>query len=147
MEHTWCNVRDVEEADIKAHFAKAYDIIEANRKRGTAVFVHCSRGVSRSASLCIAYLMRHEGWSARRARQHVEETRPIILPNEGFWRCLQEFEKELTGQRTGVYVPMPKQKPLDGACAPPPRAAAACCVRRAHGLAHAMCWRESRAVF
>lgn len=113
VRHTWCDVRDVEEADIKAHFGTAFDIIEAARAAQTAVFVHCSRGVSRSASLCIAYLMRREGWSAQRAREHVAAARPIIQPNEGFWRCLLEFQKELSGERTGVYVPLPKPKPID----------------------------------
>ena len=113
VRHTWCNVRDVEEADIKAHFDTSFERIEAAREAGTAIFVHCSRGVSRSASLCIAYLMRKEGWTAQRAREHVAATRPIILPNEGFWRCLCEYEKELKGERSGVYVPLPKAKPLE----------------------------------
>ena len=108
ISHTWCNVRDVEEANIKAHFETAYEKIEACRAEGSALFVHCSRGVSRSASLCIAYLMRKEGWTAQKARALVEERRPIVLPNEGFWKCLIEYGKELTGERTGVYAPMPK---------------------------------------
>ena len=105
MAHTWCNVRDVEGADIKEHFDTAYQIIEQARAAGTAVFVHCSRGISRSASLCIAYLMRKERWSAQAARDYVEARRPVILPNDGFWRCLQEQEKEWSGERSGVYAP------------------------------------------
>ena len=107
VEHVWCNVRDTEEADIKRHFAQSYEVIERCRQAGTAVFVHCSRGVSRSATLCIAYLMKKDGMTAERARGVVEKCRPIILPNEGFWRCLVEFEKELKGERSGVYAPMP----------------------------------------
>ena len=94
VKHIWCNVRDVEEANIKEHFGTAYDAIERSREKGEAIFVHCSRGVSRSASLCIAYLMRKEGWDVVKARSFVEKCRPIILPNEGFWTCLQEYEKE-----------------------------------------------------
>ena len=60
----------------------------------------------------MAYLMRKDGWTAQRARAHVEERRPIVLPNEGFWRCLQEYEKEKDGGRSGVYVPI-KTKPLE----------------------------------
>ena len=47
VKHTWCNVRDVEQADIKEHFAAAHEAIEAARADGAAVLVHCSRGVSR----------------------------------------------------------------------------------------------------
>jgi protein-tyrosine phosphatase len=114
VEHIWCNVRDVEEADIKAHFGTAFAAIENAREQGGhAVFVHCSRGVSRSASLCIAYLMCKEGLSAKAARARVERCRPVILPNDGFWKCLCEYEKELTGERSGVYVPAPKPKGVE----------------------------------
>ncbi|EOD32635.1 hypothetical protein EMIHUDRAFT_456015 [Emiliania huxleyi CCMP1516] len=74
VRHLWCAVRDVAAADIKEHFDKARDFIADAEARGGAVFVHCSRGVSRSASL-------------------------------GFLRCLAEFERELTGERSGVYIP------------------------------------------
>ena len=39
------------------------------------------------------------------ARDYVAERRPIVLPNAGFWRCLQEQEKEWSGERSGVYAP------------------------------------------
>ena len=113
IKHTWCNVRDVEGADIKEHFETAFAIIEAAREAGTAVLVHCSRGVSRSASLCIAYLMRKERWGAQAARDFVSARRPIVLPNDGFWRCLQEYEKELHGERSGVYAPAVTKTRLD----------------------------------
>lgn len=106
VKHTWCNVRDVEEADIKEHFETAFKVIEKAREAGGAVFVHCSRGVSRSASLCIAYLMRKQGMNPNEARAHVEARRRITLPNVGFVRCLEEFKKELKGDRSGVYVPI-----------------------------------------
>ena len=57
-----------------------YDLIEAARANGTAVFVHCSRGVSRSASVCIAYLMRKEGWSAQVPTLIPTLTDPLLCP-------------------------------------------------------------------
>uniref|UniRef100_A0A7S0NYT0 protein-tyrosine-phosphatase n=2 Tax=Calcidiscus leptoporus TaxID=127549 RepID=A0A7S0NYT0_9EUKA len=110
VRHVWCNVRDVEGADIKEHFEKAHEAIERARAAGEAVFVHCSRGVSRSASLVIAYLMRRDGLSAEDARALVTSRRPVVLPNDGFWRCLEEYGKELVGSRSGVYVPAKTQR-------------------------------------
>ena len=60
-----------------------------------AVLVHCGAGVSRSATLCIAYLMRKFNWPAERARAHCIQRRSIVMPNDGFWRSLCAFEGQL----------------------------------------------------
>ena len=51
-----------------------------------AVLVHCGAGVSRSAALVIAYLMRRFAWNAAKARRHCHERRSLVNPNDGFWR-------------------------------------------------------------
>ena len=60
-----------------------------------AVLVHCGAGASRSATLCIAYLMKSRGWSAEQARQHCVALRSVVAPNPGFWRALCGYEQEL----------------------------------------------------
>ena len=59
------------------------------------VLVHCGAGVSRSASLCIAYLMRKYNWPASKAKAHCVQRRSIVMPNDGFWRALCAFETQL----------------------------------------------------
>lgn len=59
------------------------------------VLVHCGAGVSRSASLCMAYLMRRFAWNATRARTHCQKRRSLVNPNDGFWRSLCAFEQVL----------------------------------------------------
>jgi predicted protein tyrosine phosphatase len=61
----------------------------------TAVLVHCGAGVSRSAALVIAYLMRRFTWPAERAREHCRARRSLVNPNQGFWRQLCAFEAQL----------------------------------------------------
>lgn len=56
--HHKIELADVDTADISAHLRPAYDFIEENRAAKRAVLVHCGAGVSRSATLCIAWLMR-----------------------------------------------------------------------------------------
>jgi hypothetical protein len=54
MPHTWCNVRDVEGADIKEHFGTVYELVEAARANGTAVFVHCRLTLALALALALA---------------------------------------------------------------------------------------------
>lgn len=60
-------------------------------KGGTAL-VHCYAGVSRSATICIAYLMWSENLSLGAAYSMVETARIEAQPNEGFKRQLYIFE-------------------------------------------------------
>ena len=52
-------------------------------------------GVSRSASVVIAYLMQEFGKSMFDAMSFVRRKRPIIFPNPGFQKQLLQFEKTI----------------------------------------------------
>jgi Dual specificity phosphatase, catalytic domain len=53
------------------------------------------QGVSRSASIVIAYLIRKRGMSFDTAITFDRQRRPCIKPNSGFVRCLREWERQL----------------------------------------------------
>ncbi|XP_032112392.1 dual specificity protein phosphatase 13 isoform X4 [Sapajus apella] len=63
------------------------------------VLVHCAMGVSRSATLVLAYLMIYENMTLVEAIQTVQAHRNIC-PNSGFLRQLQVLDNRL-GQETG----------------------------------------------
>lgn len=46
--------------------------------------VHCAYGVSRSATLVIAYVMHTNRWPYSKALQHVKQMREVVRPNRGF---------------------------------------------------------------
>jgi protein-tyrosine phosphatase len=50
---------DSEVADLSQYFERACGFINDAREHGHAVLVHCQQGVSRSASIIIAYLIKH----------------------------------------------------------------------------------------
>jgi len=55
------------------------------------VLVHCRAGVSRSASIVIAYLMKYHNLSFSQAQNYLRSRRPIINPNAGFITQLLNF--------------------------------------------------------
>jgi protein-tyrosine phosphatase len=57
--------------------------------------VHCQAGVSRSATIVIAYLMHQRGMTLMEAFQHVRSLRSIVAPNLSFMGQLLAFEQTL----------------------------------------------------
>jgi protein-tyrosine phosphatase len=62
---------------------------------GKKVFVHCWAGVSRSASIVIAYLIWSKKISFDQAYEEVKSKRECINPNEGFIYQLKQFSEKL----------------------------------------------------
>lgn len=62
---------------------------------GQTVMVNCRQGVSRSATLIVAYLMLHKEFNLIEAVLHVKKSRDCIQPNPGFMRQLIDLELQL----------------------------------------------------
>ena len=62
---------------------------------GGRVLVHCHAGVSRSATVCMAYIMKTLGHDLRTAYDYVKSRRSCVSPNLHFMGQLLEFEKRL----------------------------------------------------
>ena len=71
--------------------------IDRARDHGSNVLVHCVAGISRSSTIVMHYLIRREGWTLKRAYDHVLKLRPIIRPNPGFFEELQRVDFEVHG--------------------------------------------------
>jgi len=66
---------------------------------GSKVLVHCRRGISRSASTVIAYVMKSRGLSLKESMEHVKKCRSIVDPNAGFQKQLIIYEGILNSSR------------------------------------------------
>uniref|UniRef100_A0A8C6UJJ8 protein-tyrosine-phosphatase n=1 Tax=Neogobius melanostomus TaxID=47308 RepID=A0A8C6UJJ8_9GOBI len=76
-------------------------------RSGQGVLVHCQAGVSRSATVVIAYLMKHTLMTMTDAYKYVRSRRPVVSPNLNFMGQLLEFERDLNSGVTPRIL-MPK---------------------------------------
>lgn len=77
--------------DIKSELDAVLDVIHS--RISEPVLVHCRAGVSRSASVVIAYLMKYRDMPFDDAHKHVKMMKPNINPNIGFMKVLKEYKK------------------------------------------------------
>jgi len=82
---------DDEDSDLSPFFQESSDFIEAAVSSGGKVLVSCMGGMSRSATLVIAYLVGKVGMNLEDALLTVKKKRDVY-PNEAFIRQLVEFE-------------------------------------------------------
>lgn len=85
-------LRDHSSQDIARHFYSLFDFIERARESGGRIFLHCVKGISRSPTMAIAYLMWYKNTGMYKALDFVRQARPIVDPNAGFIFQLTEWE-------------------------------------------------------
>lgn len=86
--------------EINKHFKEASDFIaravgtKKTGQRGGRVFVHCVAGISRSATLIIAYLMTYQDINLTDAVRMLR-TKRKICPNLGFQQQLIDYAAKI----------------------------------------------------
>ncbi|NXW63854.1 DS13B phosphatase, partial [Eurystomus gularis] len=95
--------------DLSSFFYDAANFIgKALNTSGGKVFVHCAMGVSRSASLVLAFLMIHENMTLVDALKTVSAHRDIC-PNSGFLSQLRDLDIKLNEERKGIRASATKE--------------------------------------
>jgi atypical dual specificity phosphatase len=82
-----CNIID--------YFEECNEFIDQALEGGGRVFVHCAMGVSRSATVVVAYMMYKQKYRWRPALQYVTSKHPETQPNFGFLDQLKQYEASL----------------------------------------------------
>lgn len=108
-------IQDKADFDLDGIFDDCFDFIDDGRHYGN-VLVHCSGtiGLSRSTSICIAYLMNKEKQGFTEAFNNVKEARSFVRPNDGFQKQLKDYEVKLRGaqavKESGIDDPFALRK-------------------------------------
>uniref|UniRef100_A0A8D0BQ25 Dual specificity protein phosphatase n=1 Tax=Salvator merianae TaxID=96440 RepID=A0A8D0BQ25_SALMN len=93
--YKWIPVEDNHTADISSHFQEAIEFIDCTRRAGGKILVHCEAGISRSPTICMAYLMKMKKFRLEEAFDYIKQRRSLISPNFGFMGQLLQYESEI----------------------------------------------------
>ena len=85
-------LQDINENGLLFHMVK---LIDGYLRCGKQVLVNCFAGVSRSATVVIAYLMYKNKWNVKEAIDFVRTKRYFINPNYGFVCQLHNLQQDL----------------------------------------------------
>jgi hypothetical protein len=93
------NVDDDPDEKINKWFQKCIQFLDEllNENKNNIVLIHCYAGISRSATITIAYIIHHKKIRLIEAFEELRLARWFINPNKGFMKQLQQFSKESTG--------------------------------------------------
>lgn len=90
------DILDMEEELLLPHLQNCIVFLKKRLMRNVkpaAVLVHCVYGQSRSAAICVAFLMAMQSKTLLEAYDVVQKARPCISINPGFLRQLELFER------------------------------------------------------
>ncbi|EPQ12884.1 Dual specificity protein phosphatase 5 [Myotis brandtii] len=105
LHYKWIPVEDSHTADISSHFQEAIDFIDCVREKGGKVLVHCEAGISRSPTICMAYLMKTRQFRLKDAFDYIKQRRSVVSPNFGFMGQLLQYESEILPSTPTPQVP------------------------------------------
>lgn len=106
------NVRvyDDEKTNLLKHWDNTFKYITRARKAGSKVLVHCKMGVSRSASVVIAYAMKAHDLNFAQALKHVKKKRSCIKPNKSFLSQLETYQGMLDAMKNKEKLQLQRSK-------------------------------------
>jgi protein-tyrosine phosphatase len=92
--HKKITLVDSPAARIIDHLPHGLKFISEALNAGKNILVHCAAGISRSASMVIAFLMVKYSCDFETAKRMVREKRACIWPNQGFENQLKTIDIE-----------------------------------------------------
>jgi len=95
FEYMHVQLLDYPGENVMNHFQNTTKFIEDALAGGGKVFIHCLKGVSRSATIAAAFAIYSQKLSTREAIELLRKSRTIVCPNHGFVLQLEWYEKQM----------------------------------------------------
>lgn len=89
-------INDHPSENLLSHIPSFFEFMKKNKNKN--ILIHCMAGISRSASLVIAWLMYKFNFNYETSHKYVLSKRSIINPNPGFVEQLKKLENELNNK-------------------------------------------------
>jgi len=96
IHYKFVEAKDNSEQDLKSKFEDICNFLKRNENE--RVLVHCQAGISRSATACLAYLMKEKNMSLDSSFVELKKRREIVCPNFSFLGQLKSWEREIMVQ-------------------------------------------------
>lgn len=93
IEYEFIQASDNAATDLKQYFHEAYEFLDSNYTGST--LVHCQQGISRSSTICLAFLMKKMKLNFDTCFRMLRLKRNCVSPNFAFLGQLKCWETEL----------------------------------------------------
>jgi dual specificity phosphatase 12 len=101
FQHCFVRVNDSPFEELRPDFWESLKFVTEALEAGGTVFVHCRRGICRSAVFCVAYLIEARNLPFDAALTLVKQKRPVCEINQGFADQLRAREAAQKPKVTG----------------------------------------------
>lgn len=92
-------IMDTDIANVLPYFNEAIEFIDEGRAQGHSVFIHCQQGVSRSACIALAYLMKKKRMSLKEGYTLLKRARPQVRVRPNFLKQLVIYSQQLDNEK------------------------------------------------
>jgi len=93
INYVFVKAADNSEQDLKSQFEFICDFLKQHENE--RVLVHCQAGISRSATACLAFLIKEKNMSLDSSFVELKKRRDIVCPNFSFLGQLKCWEREI----------------------------------------------------
>jgi len=95
LQHKHFVMSDFGKTELNTVLDEVYPFMESAQESQNKLFVHCTLGQNRSATIVVAFLMKNKGLTLYEAHRMVKQKRAVVQIHQNYAKMLLKLEKEL----------------------------------------------------